>query len=63
MNELNAIFGCRWWKPSGKAGGGAVLTDLDRRVVGPYRDIERASAEVLRSSLEALQAKITSGLA
>jgi len=60
VTELNDIFG----RPvvetqhGGKAGGGATLTDLGRRVVGHYRDAERASAEASRSFLEALQAEI-----
>jgi len=60
VTELNAIFGRPLVETQhgGKTGGGAALTDLGRRVVGHYRDAERASAEASRSSLEALQAEI-----
>lgn len=58
--ELNDLFGRPLVEKhhGGKAGGGAVLTDLGRTVVGRYREAERVTAEASHSHLEALQAAI-----
>lgn len=60
VEDVNAIFG----KPvverqtGGKQGGGARLTTLGLALISRYRAIEKATVEVARGHLAALQAEV-----